>query len=146
MNKILKCFSGFLQTVDEISTSGGIPVIFFPLTVIVTVSGLKDLFEDLKRKRSDNDENNRKIMVLENDRFVNKTWRDLRVGSIVKISENEYLPADLLLIQSSDEKNLCYIETKNLDGETNLKRKIVNSDFDYINGMDEKLVKKLFLI
>lgn len=137
---------GFLQTIDEISTSGGIPVIFFPLTVIVIVSGLKDLFEDLKRKRSDNEENNRKIKVLENGQFVQKTWRDLRVGNIVKISDNEYFPADLLLIQTSDEKNLCYIETKNLDGETNLKRKIVNKDFEYLNEMDESLVKKNFLI
>jgi phospholipid-transporting ATPase len=135
-----------MQMVDEISTSGGIPVIFFPLSVILIVSGLKDLFEDLKRKRSDMEENNRKILVLEKEKFIQKTWRELRVGNIVKILENEYFPADLLLIQSSDEKGICYIETKNLDGETNLKRKIVDKDFERINGMDEELVKKKFYV
>lgn len=45
---------------------------------------------------------------------------------IVKIKENEYFPADLILLNSSASKGICYIETKNLDGETNLKHKQAN--------------------
>ena len=46
-----------------------------------------------------------------------------------KIEENEYFPADLLLLKSTGKKNMCYIETKNLDGETNLKHKAAHKDF-----------------
>ncbi len=37
--------------------------------------------------------------------------------------ENEFFPADILILTSSEKKGLCFIETKNLDGETNLKYK-----------------------
>jgi len=45
------------------------------------------------------------------------------VGCIVKIEENNFFPADLILLGSSLPKGICYVETKNLDGETNLKHK-----------------------
>jgi phospholipid-transporting ATPase len=50
-----------------------------------------------------------------------KVWKDIRVGMIVKCMENEFFPADMVLLSSSGRKGICYIETKNLDGETNLK-------------------------
>jgi P-type E1-E2 ATPase len=45
------------------------------------------------------------------------------VGDIVRVDNDETIPSDILLISTSDEKGQCYIETKNLDGETNLKIK-----------------------
>jgi phospholipid-translocating ATPase len=48
-------------------------------------------------------------------------WRDVRVGDIVKIHNDEAIPADLVILATSEPECLCYIETKNLDGETNLK-------------------------
>ena len=52
-------------------------------------------------------------------------WQDLCCGEIIKIVRNENFPADLLCLKSNDKKKgTCYIETKNLDGETNLKRKL----------------------
>ena len=47
----------------------------------------------------------------------------MTVGSIVKIRRDEAFPADLLIVGSSLPKGICYIETKDLDGETNLKHK-----------------------
>src|ERR1700761_8292684 len=48
-------------------------------------------------------------------------WEDLRVGDYVKLSNNEQVPADLVICSTSEEENVAYVETKNLDGETNLK-------------------------
>ena len=44
------------------------------------------------------------------------------------MKRDEFLPADILILNTSEPKGVCYIETKNLDGETNLKQKIANND------------------
>ena len=87
---------------------------------------MKDLFEDYKRHKSDNQENSKTTLVFnrETKTFEPKQWRDLRVGMIVKVMGDEFFPADMVLCRSSDSKGLAYVETKNLDGETNLKHKV----------------------
>ena len=47
----------------------------------------------------------------------------VQVGCVVKIHENEFFPCDMFLISSALPKGIAYVETKNLDGETNLKHK-----------------------
>jgi phospholipid-transporting ATPase len=55
--------------------------------------------------------------------FVTKTWKDVRAGDIIIVHKNHYIPADLLFLSAENEEGICYIETMQLDGETNLKIK-----------------------
>ena len=55
--------------------------------------------------------------------FHETRWKNLRVGDIVKVQKDQYFPADMLLLSSSYDDGICYVETMNLDGETNLKLK-----------------------
>ena len=52
-------------------------------------------------------------------------WKKVVVGDFIKLSSDEVIPADLLLLNTSDDNSICHIETANLDGETNLKQREV---------------------
>jgi phospholipid-transporting ATPase len=65
--------------------------------------------------------------VLRARGFESTTWQSLLVGDIVRIDKDEQIPADLLLLYSGEDKGNCFVETKNLDGETNLKEKRASS-------------------
>jgi phospholipid-translocating ATPase len=61
-------------------------------------------------------------------RWERTLWKKLEVGDIVLLRDNEQVPADIVVLSTSDPDGVCYLETKNLDGETNLKpRRAVNA-------------------
>jgi phospholipid-translocating ATPase len=61
-------------------------------------------------------------------RWERTLWKKLEVGDVVLLRDNEQVPADIVVLSSSDPDGVCYLETKNLDGETNLKpRRAVNA-------------------
>ncbi|KAJ1332558.1 hypothetical protein BSLG_008860 [Batrachochytrium salamandrivorans] len=92
-----------------VASTAWLPAI--PLIVIISISAIKDLIEDSRRQASDSTDVG----------WVPITWDNLKVGDIVMISANESIPADLVLLASSDSTGIAFVETKNLDGETNLK-------------------------
>ncbi|GKV37298.1 hypothetical protein SLEP1_g45341 [Rubroshorea leprosula] len=100
------------------------PSVLLPLIVVIGLTTAKEGVEDWRRWKQDVEANNRKVQVYDgNHSFRVTKWKNLRVGDVVKVQLDEYFPADLLLLSSSHNDGVCYVDTKNLDGETNLKLK-----------------------
>ncbi|KAM8819726.1 phospholipid-transporting ATPase IB [Eudromia elegans] len=84
-------FVALLQQIPDVSPTGRYTTLV-PLLFILTIAGIKEIIEDY-----------------------------VAVGDIVKVTNGQHLPADMIIVSSSEPQAMCYIETANLDGETNLK-------------------------
>ncbi|KAH6575423.1 hypothetical protein BASA62_001894 [Batrachochytrium salamandrivorans] len=113
-------FVAIIQQIGDLSPTNRYGTVI-PLCIVLAVSAAKEIMEDLKRHSQDAIVNSRIVNTLSGTTFIPKPWRDVVVGDVVRIENSQYFPADLVLLSSSEPDSLCYIETSNLDGETNLK-------------------------
>ncbi|KRZ16504.1 putative phospholipid-transporting ATPase ID [Trichinella zimbabwensis] len=111
-----------LQLIPQISSLTSLTTIL-PLVAVLSLTAAKDAFDDLQRHRSDNQVNNRKSQVVRGGQVVEEKWQNVRVGDVIRMENDNFVAADLLLLSTSEPHGLCYIETAELDGETNLKAK-----------------------
>ncbi|KAK6271259.1 hypothetical protein POUND7_008357 [Theobroma cacao] len=99
-----------------------------PLAIVLLVTAVKDAYEDYRRHRSDRIENNRLASVLVNYQFQQKKWKNIQVGEIIKLHANETIPCDIVLLSTSDPTGVAYVQTINLDGESNLKTRYAKQE------------------
>ncbi|XP_064031363.1 phospholipid-transporting ATPase IK [Pogoniulus pusillus] len=120
MANVYFVFVILLQTFPELST---LPwyTLLLPLGCLLFIRGLRDLIDDIGRHRSDRNINSRPCEILSGRSFRWQQWRDLCVGDVVRLRRDSFIPADMLLLSSSEPGSLCYLETAEIDGETNLK-------------------------
>lgn len=94
---------GLLQMIRAISPTDQYPLIYIPLLFVLTLNALRDAIEENKRKKKDKEINQRPAhMVLKGDHNAQVQQFELRVGNVIRVSQNETFPADLVLLASSD--------------------------------------------
>ncbi|OWF44221.1 phospholipid-transporting ATPase VA [Mizuhopecten yessoensis] len=121
-----------LNWVPQIQAFGK-EIAMVPVIFVLAVTCIKDAFEDFRRYKSDQKINHTQCRLYKSDeeRYVKGEWHDIHVGDFVHLSCNEIIPADIVLVKSSDHQGICHIETCNLDGETNLKQRQAVYGIDY---------------
>uniref|UniRef100_A0A4W5L1C8 Phospholipid-transporting ATPase n=1 Tax=Hucho hucho TaxID=62062 RepID=A0A4W5L1C8_9TELE len=101
------------QIIPEITTLPWYTTLV-PLVLVLGITAIKDLVDDLLTETE----------TFFQTRFQVSKWMNIHVGDVVRLKKNDHIPADILLLSSSNPNSLCYVETAELDGETNLKFKM----------------------
>eukprot|EP00045_Choanoeca_perplexa_P017396 m.252596 g.252596 ORF g.252596 m.252596 type:complete len:1171 (+) comp17526_c0_seq21:223-3735(+) len=103
----------------------GREIAMLPLLFVLAVTFVKDAYEDRRRGKQDKETNARVASVFDRgeQRWANVEWSNVEVGDLVQLNQNDIIPADILLLETSHADAICFLETANLDGETNLKQR-----------------------
>lgn len=128
--KIANCYFlliAALQCIPAITNTNGYPTTLLPLTLVVLIDAFFQIIEDMARHRSDREANAAPSFKFNKDskKFEVVQRHELQVGDFVRVNSREVIPADIVCLAVAEKTNpargLSYVETKSLDGETNLK-------------------------
>uniref|UniRef100_A0A5F9CD22 Phospholipid-transporting ATPase n=1 Tax=Oryctolagus cuniculus TaxID=9986 RepID=A0A5F9CD22_RABIT len=92
-----------------------------PLFFVITVTAIKQGYEDWLRHKADNAMNQCPVHFIQHSKLVRKQSRKLRVGDIVMVKEDETFPCDLIFLSSNRADGTCHVTTASLDGESSHK-------------------------
>ena len=101
-----------------------------PLVIVVGVSMLKELIDDIHRRKQDKLLNNEEYKVHKKPtRVLTASFveyvksKDLKIGDVVELTENQRVPADMVVLKTFNDAgdNHAFIRTDQLDGETDWK-------------------------
>ncbi|KAM6426841.1 phospholipid-transporting ATPase IG isoform 2-T3 [Liasis olivaceus] len=107
-----------------------------PLFFVITITAVKQGYEDWLRHRADKEVNKSIYFVIENAASVKKECEKIKVGDIVEVSADETFPCDLVLLASSSKEGSCYVTTASLDGESNFKTHYAVQDTAKLNTVE----------
>jgi phospholipid-transporting ATPase len=121
-----------LQIVPQITNTNQYPTVLIPLFGILLISGVLKALEDRERHKADRLANSSDTEIFDRSthQFVAAKWSDITVGDFIRVKSRTIVPADIIVFQTWEPnpevpKGACYVETKSLDGETNLKYRSV---------------------
>uniref|UniRef100_A0A2K6EQ90 Phospholipid-transporting ATPase n=1 Tax=Propithecus coquereli TaxID=379532 RepID=A0A2K6EQ90_PROCO len=112
-------------------------ITMLPLVVVLAIIAVKDGLEDYRKYKIDKQINNlvTKVYSRKEKKYIDRCWKDVMVGDFIRLSCNEVIPADMVLLFSTDPDGICHIETSGLDGESNLKqRQVVRGHAEQVNN------------
>eukprot|EP00347_Sterkiella_histriomuscorum_P003801 403362887 len=107
---------------------------------VLVLTMLKEAYEDFQRYKTQTDLNSKKAKVLnyETEKFEFTKWEHIKAGMFIRIEKDTEIPADILLLYSSNVSGLIFVDTMALDGETNLKEKVATCEI-----FDEKTISQI---
>ncbi|KAF4588762.1 putative aminophospholipid-translocase [Pleurotus pulmonarius] len=106
-----------------------------PLAFVLFVTLGKEAYDDYKRNLRDREANSQKYLILEGHDNDTSSLLDsaitravpsssIRVGDLIVLEKNQRVPADVVLLRTSDSSGTCFIRTDQLDGETDWKLRV----------------------
>ncbi|UJR23043.1 hypothetical protein I4U23_026069 [Adineta vaga] len=101
---------------------------WFPIAFILCISMIREGYDDMKRRLRDRELNSQKYTLLKaNGQKEQIPSSDIQVSDMIIIQKNQHVPADVVLLQTSDKSGTCFIRTDQLDGETDWKLRVATT-------------------
>lgn len=111
-----------LNLIPVIST-GRYLAYFLPVAIVIVFNAAFDWSEDFRRFLRDRAINKKYVKVFRNGVFLKIRLEDIQIGEIIKLVEDEEVPADIVLLAKKESAEECFVQTSTLDGEKALKPK-----------------------
>ncbi|XP_012936830.1 probable phospholipid-transporting ATPase IIB isoform X3 [Aplysia californica] len=99
-----------------------------PLAFVLFVTMSREALDDYRRYRRDKEANSQKFKKLTRDGIIRVPSSDIQVGHLVILEKNQRVPADMVLLRTSEKDGGCFIRTDQLDGETDWKLRLAVQD------------------
>lgn len=104
--------------------SGYIFTYFGPLCFVLLVTISKEAMDDYQRYIRDKEANSQQYSVLSPSGPRNIPSSRIRVGDLVVLKKDQRVPADMVLMRTTESSGACFIRTDQLDGETDWKLRL----------------------
>lgn len=98
-----------------------------PLAFVIAVTMLREAYDDFKRYLRDKELNSQLYKILTYDGIKMVPSSQLKVSDVIIIEKNQRVPADIVLLKTSEKSGTCFIRTDQLDGETDWKLRVAVS-------------------
>jgi len=110
-----------------------------PLAFVIAVTMLREAYDDFKRYRRDKELNSQLYKILTYDGIKMVPSSKLKVSDIIIIEKNQRVPADIVLLKTSEKSGTCFIRTDQLDGETDWKLRVAVSTTQNLEKISDLL-------
>lgn len=92
-----------------------------PLAVVLSITIIKEAVDDYKRYQRDLDANSQKYKKIHESGIEEISSAEIKVGDLIQLHSNERVPADMILLYTTDKSKTIFLRTDQLDGETDWK-------------------------
>ena len=96
-----------IPAISPYTSSAGV----FPLLFITVVAIIREIVEDFGRYKSDKAANQSNFLRINNGKIAKKYWKDLVCGDLVLLKRDEDIPADIILLTSSNDEGTAFMQT-----------------------------------
>ncbi|KAI9306313.1 protein transporter [Cunninghamella echinulata] len=103
---------------------GYILTYFGPLCFVLLVTISKEAMDDYQRYKRDKDANSQLYQCMTPTGLQSIPSSKIRVGDMIVLRKDQRIPADMILLRTSEDTGSCFIRTDQLDGETDWKLRL----------------------
>ncbi|XP_052816784.1 probable phospholipid-transporting ATPase IIB [Mya arenaria] len=99
-----------------------------PLCFVLFVTMCREAVDDIRRYRRDKEANSQKFKMFTNSGIQHAPSSGIKVGDLVFVEKDQRVPADMVLLRTTEKSGACFIRTDQLDGETDWKLRLAVQD------------------